>query len=119
MAKTRTYKLTSQSKEVNSFDDLIFRYRPSVLSDDYCEFQAYYVFDNNYAISVITGKSKDNDDLFYTQFMHTYEVAIMFDGALCYDSGLTDDVLGYQTIDDINEIINKIKELPKREIPNE
>lgn len=112
-------KLIPQTKKVNSFDDLIFKYRKSFLDDDNLEFQAYYVFDNNYAISVITGISKNNDNIFYSSFMHTFEVAILFNGECIYDTGITDNVFGYQTPEQITKIIKQIEALPKRALPND
>lgn len=67
--------------------------------------QAIMDFDNNYGLSVITGSGA------YTSSEKPYEVAIMYNGKLTYTSGITDDVIRYQTADDVSEIMKRVQEL--------
>lgn len=64
--------------------------------------QAIMEFPNGYGISVIQGK------YFYCND-NTYEVAVLKNGNLCYDTDITDDVLGYQTEEDITRIMKKLQ----------
>ena len=66
--------------------------------------QAIMEFDNGYGVSVIRGQ------YFYCN-ENTYEVAILKDGDLCYD--ITDDVLGYQTEDQVTKIMKKLQTYEK------
>lgn len=68
-------------------------------------FQAVSLFDNGFGVSVIP----ESD-------MVHYEVAILrHDGKarshICYDSGLTDDVFRYLTVDDVHAIIMRARNL--------
>ena len=63
-------------------------------------------FDNGYGASIITGWGA------YSSHQGEYELAVLKDGSLCYDSGLTDDVIGHITIDEVNDYLDKIKALP-------
>ena len=62
-------------------------------------------FENGYGISVIFGS------MFYSNGIDTYEVGILKDGILCYDTPITDDVIGYITADEVTDIMRKIQEL--------
>lgn len=62
-------------------------------------------FPNGYGISVITGEFSYSDD------EHPYEVAVLKNGGLCYDTPITDDVIGYLTADDVTNIMKQIQEL--------
>ena len=66
-------------------------------------------FDNGYGISVLLGGYG-----IYSNGIDTYEVAILYDDELCYDSGLCDDILGYQTESEITELMAKIQSLPNK-----
>jgi hypothetical protein len=69
--------------------------------------QAVMKFENGYGISVLFGK------IFYSNGVDTYEVAILKDGSICYDTYITDDVLGYQNEEEVTEIMRKVQELNK------
>lgn len=68
--------------------------------------QATMYFGNGYGISVLFGS------MFYSNGIDTYEVGILKDGALCYDTPITNDVIGYVTADEVTDIMRKIQELP-------
>ncbi len=56
-------------------------------------FQALAEFDNGYGLSIIP----ESDGA-------TYEVAVLFNGTITYESGLTEDVFRYLTVDSIDDI---------------
>lgn len=63
-------------------------------------------FENGYSASVVFG------DLFYSNGIDTYELAILNDkGEIDYNTGLTEDVFGHQTEKQITEIMKQIQEL--------
>jgi hypothetical protein len=69
-------------------------------------FQHKELFDNNYGISVIP----ESDGVHY-------EVAVLQHSQgrharLCYDSGITNDVVRYATVDDVDRLIMRIRNLP-------
>lgn len=75
--------------------------------------QTIYKFPNGYGASVICGGLYTfGDD------EHPYELAVIkfrtdkdgFD--LCYDTPITDDVIGYQTGEQIIQLLMQIKDLP-------
>ena len=75
--------------------------------------QKLYRFDNGYGASVV-------------RFCHSYggmrglwEVAVIryegqgiFEYELNYDTPITDDVLGYLTEDEVNQVLDQIKSIP-------
>lgn len=67
-----------------------------------------FSFDNGYGASIIKGTGSYG-------YPDKWELAILKDGSLCYDSGICDDVIGWQTDEQIEELLNKIKELPNEE----
>lgn len=71
--------------------------------------QARMEFSNGYGISVLLGGYG-----IYSNGVDTYEVAILHNGELCYDTGLCDDVLGHQTESEITELMVKIQQLPSK-----
>jgi hypothetical protein len=62
-----------------------------------------YKFPNGWGVSIVTGC-----DWFYCS-SNTYEVAILKDGHLCYDTELTESVLADQTPEDIQKILDTIE----------
>lgn len=67
--------------------------------------QAYLEFPNKYGVSVITGFGS------YSNVDYPYELAILLDGYLCYDTPITSDVLGYLTSEDVTKIMKQVQEL--------
>jgi len=86
---------------METFQDLVFKQHPNSPCFDK---QATIKFDNGYGISVITGRHAYCGD-------GTYEVAIMRNDDLCYDTDITDDVLGHQSPSDIDTLLVKVKAL--------
>lgn len=63
-------------------------------------------FPNGYGVSVILSPSYDD---FYSNGVDTYEVSVIKDGRLDYS--IYDDVLSYQTKDEVNKVLAKIQML--------
>ena len=102
-------------ESIKTFKDLEFETHPILLdakSQDTKEMlanskHAVMEFENGYGVSVLFGEQ------FYSNGVDTYEVGILKDGYLCYDTHLTDDVLGYQDEEEVAEIMRKVQELNK------
>lgn len=84
------------------FADLVFEPHPAKLGGTH----AKHGFDNGFGVSVITGS------LFYTSAEGPYEVGILHNDKLTYDTDITDDVLGYQTEADVTAILARVEALP-------
>lgn len=69
--------------------------------------QHIYEFANGYGASVIQSKYS------YGHEYGLYELAVLKDGELCYDTPITNDVIGYLTADEVAEYLQRIEELPK------
>ena len=84
-------------KTFNDLDFKFMRYGSGI--------KALINFDNGYGASVIRSPFSygGNQDL--------YELAVVKDGELCYDTPITDDVLGYLTEDDVTKYLQQIQEL--------
>lgn len=64
-----------------------------------------FKFDNGYGASVITG------GIAYCNEAQPYELAVLKHGELCYDTPITDDVIGYLTSDEVYELLDRIEQL--------
>lgn len=64
-----------------------------------------FKFDNGYGASVITGC------IAYCNEAQPYELAVLKHGELCYDTPITDDVLGYLTSNEVYDLLDKIEQL--------
>lgn len=80
-----------------TFNDLKF-YPYEIL----CSTIAKYEFPNGYGVLVVESDFTYNDE-------GTYEVAITHNGHLTYNTPITKDVLGFQTPEDINELLDTIE----------
>lgn len=72
--------------------------------------QRKYKFPNGYGASVVKGEYTygGNEGL--------WELAILDEGGhIDYSTPITDDVIGYLTENEVNELLNKIELLPKKE----
>lgn len=86
---------------MKTFKDLVFRphgYSPTGQ-------RARIYFRNGYGASVLFGRD------FYSDGITTYELAVLKDGDICYDTPITDDVLGYLTEKEVTETLIKIQNL--------
>lgn len=66
---------------------------------------ASHTFPNGYGASIITGEHA------YSSEDAPYELAVLHNNEITYDTPLTDDVLGYLTEDEVNEYLLKIEAL--------
>ena len=62
-------------------------------------------FDNGYEASVV------KSDYTYGGKNGLYELAIFKDGEICYDTPITDDVIGYLRPEDVTDVMAKIQQL--------
>ena len=67
--------------------------------------RARMTFDNEYGISVMKGIGT------YGYKQNLWEVAVFHKGSICYNTHITDDVLGYQTESDVTNVMKLIQEL--------
>jgi len=74
--------------------------------------RAIIFFDNGYGASIVTGS------IAYTDEDHPYELAILkgneYNHSICYDTYLTNDVIGYCNAEKINDLLEKISKLPTK-----
>ena len=63
-------------------------------------------FENGYGVSVISHG--------YGGDVGLKEIAVLHSGSICYDTPITDDVMGRLTDEEVAEIIKQVKQLPKK-----
>ena len=70
---------------------------------------ARYFFPNGYGVSVVQFPGS------YGAEEGLYEVAILKgleeDWEICYDTPITDDVIGYQSVEDIDNLLSQVESL--------
>ena len=93
--------------KIYSFSDLPFDSR----SADRRRFSRI-TFPNGYEASVITG------DYSFGGHLGLYELAVLRDGDLVYDTPITNDVLGHLNEDEVGRYLNEIARLPERTVPH-
>lgn len=86
---------------MKTFKDLEFKIHPHGIGQ-----RAVLAFDNGYSASVCFGS------MFYSNEINTYGLAVMTEEGCCYSTGITDDVLGRLTQDEVTEALIKIQKLP-------
>lgn len=92
---------------MKTFNDLVFGQHINPNINDII--QARMQFDNGYGISVLLGGYG-----IHSNGIDTYEVAILYNDELCYDSGLCDDILAHRTQEEITGLMEKIQLLPNK-----
>jgi hypothetical protein len=85
-----------------TFHDLKFEERP------WMGMRARVACPNGYGVSVVLNSTS------YGHEEGLFEAAVLADNRVCYDSGITDDVLGWQTPADITDLLAKVEALPTR-----
>lgn len=68
--------------------------------------QLIFEFKNGYGASVLTGK------VAYGGINGLFEIAVTRNGHLCYDTPITNDVIGYLTIGEVLKVLDDIEQLP-------
>ena len=63
--------------------------------------------DNGYTVSTI--------DYGYGSDRGLFESAVIHDGQLCYATPVTDDVVGWQTPDDVAAMVAAVRDLPRND----
>lgn len=86
---------------MKTFKDLDFKKHHNSLYST----QARLDFNNGYGVSVITGYGA------YSNESQPYELAIMYNGELCYNTEITDDVIGYLTESEVTDYMIKVQNL--------
>lgn len=87
---------------MKTFKDIQFKEHPSTFGGIIGRIE----FENGYGASVVKSPFSygGGDDL--------YELAVLGnDGQICYTTPITDDVIGYLTEDDVEELLIKIQQL--------
>jgi len=69
--------------------------------------QRLYEFENGWGASVISGPHT------YGGERGLWELAVMHDGRISYDTHITNDVLGYLTEDEVETTLSQIRVLPE------
>ena len=69
-------------------------------------------FDNGYTASVLRASDEINGSYGYSQGL--YELAVLHNNEIITDTPVTGDVLGYLTVNDVIDAMNRIKALPPR-----
>ena len=93
-------KKNLKNKNMKEFKDLKFKDKNYGSGK-----RAYLEFPNKYGVSVITGGGS------YSNKDNPYELAVFLDGELCYDTHITNDVMGYLTSEEVTKIMKQIQEL--------
>ena len=70
--------------------------------------QARLDFENGYGVSVVIGAYTYGGD------RGLYELAVMVDGDVCYDTPVTDDVEGSLSPEQVTELMCQVQKLPNR-----
>ena len=95
---------------MKKFNDLVFENHPNGMGG----FQARMDFPNGFGVSVVCGEhlySIPRTNLYAASMYEAYEVAILKNGSLCYDTPITDDVLGYLTPTEVTDVMKRVQSL--------
>jgi len=87
---------------MKTFNDIVFKTNP--MGADF-GIVSRTQFDNGYEVSVVKSPHSYGGD------KGLYELAIFKDGDICYDTPITNDVLGYLSDKDVTEVLIKIQQL--------
>jgi hypothetical protein len=87
---------------MKTFKDIEFK--PNPMGEDF-GIVSRIKFDNGYEASVV------KSDYTYGGKNGLYELAVFKDGEICYDTPITDDVIGYLRPEDVTDVMAKIQQL--------
>lgn len=68
-------------------------------------YQKTYTFDNGYGASVVCNFGT------YGAKAGLFEVAVLKNGEICYDTNISNDVIGWCDFDKVAEILERVKNL--------
>lgn len=72
-------------------------------------YQKRFQFDNGYGVSLI----RNNRGLrMFTR--RWYEIAVLHNGKICYDSGITEDVICDLSVAGVKRILQQVRALPRK-----
>lgn len=87
---------------MKTFKDLRFE---EITYTKYYKKQGILNFDNGYGVSVVQGTGT------YSNNENQWELAVLKNGELCYDTPITPDVIGWLSEADVTEVMKKVQEL--------
>ena len=87
---------------MKTFNDIVFKTNP--MGADF-GIVSRTEFDNGYEVSVVKSPHTYGGD------KGLYELAVFKDGEICYDTPITNDVIGYLRPIDVTEVMAKIQQL--------
>jgi hypothetical protein len=87
---------------MKTFKDIEFK--PNPMGEDF-GIVSRTQFDNGYEASVVKSQYTYGGD------KGLYELAVFKDGEICYDTPITDDVIGYLRPEDVTDVMKKIQQL--------
>jgi len=87
---------------MKTFNDIEFKTSP--MGDDF-GIVSRTEFDNGYEVSVV------KSEYTYGGKDGLYELAIFKDGEICYDTPITNDVIGYLTTEEVTDLMEQIQKL--------
>ena len=87
---------------MKTFKDIEFK--PNPMGEDF-GIVSRTQFDNGYEVSVVKSQYTYGGD------KGLYELAVFKDGEICYDTPITDDVIGYLRPEDVTDVMTKIQQL--------
>jgi len=87
---------------MKTFKNIIFKSNP--MGEEY-GIVSRTQFDNGYEASVVKSKYTYGGD------KGLYELAVFKDGEICYDTPITNDVIGYLRPEDVTDVMEKIQKL--------
>lgn len=97
---------------MKEFKDLVFQPHPNMEG-----LQATYFFENGYGVSVVRFNLPFGGYGSYTSNENEWELAIAKGNSdnweICYDTPITEDVLGHLTAPDVTHIMKRVQSLPK------
>ena len=87
---------------MKTFNDIVFKTNP--MGEGF-GITSRTQFDNGYEASVV------KSEYTYCGKDGLYELAVFKDGEICYDTPITDDVIGYLRPEDVTDVMAKIQQL--------
>ena len=87
---------------MKTFNDIEFKTSP--MGDDF-GIVSRTEFHNGYEVSVV------KSEYTYGGKDGLYELAIFKDGEICYDTPITNDVIGYLTTEEVTDLMKQIQKL--------